>query len=196
MTLLTPPEDSGAALRAATRFAATAHADVRIGELDTPAGRVLAAMTDRGLVRLAYLDTHGGADAVVDDLAARLSPRILERPDAFGELSRELEQYFTGSRRAFDLAIDWSLVPGFGRRVLRATARIPYGEVATYGEVAALAGSPGGARATGNALGANPIPIVVPCHRVVRAGGALGGYTGGVERKELLLGVEAGGLTA
>ena len=192
MTLLTPPEDSGAALRAAARFAASAHADVRIGELDTPAGRVLAAMTDRGLVRLAYLDTHRAADAVVDDLATRLSPRILERPAAFGELSRELEQYFTGSRRSFDLAIDWSLVPGFGRRVLRATARIPYGSVATYGEVATLAGSPGGARAAGNALGANPIPIVLPCHRVVRAGGALGGYTGGVERKELLLGVERG----
>ena len=196
MTLLTPPEDSGAALRAATRFAATAHADVRIGELDTPAGRVLAAMTDRGLVRLAYLDTHGGADAVLDDLATRLSPRILERPAAFVELSRELDEYFAGSRRAFDLPLDWSLAPGFGRRVLRATARIPYGEVATYGEVAALAGSAGGARAAGNALGANPIPIVVPCHRVVRAGGALGGYTGGAERKELLLGVEGRDLRA
>ena len=193
MTPLTPPRDTGdASGRAAARFAVTAHADVRVGQLDTPAGRVLAAVTDRGLVRLAYLDTHGGADAVIDDLAARVSPRILERPSDFDTLARELEQYFAGRRRAFDLPIDWSLVPGFGRRVLRATARIPYGAVATYGEVAALAGSPGGARATGNALGANPMPIVVPCHRVVRAGGALGGYTGGVERKQLLLSVEAG----
>jgi len=196
MTLLTPPADHGAAGRAAARFAATAHADVRIAELDTPAGRVLAAVTDRGLARIAYLDTHGGADAVVDDLAARLSPRILERPAALGDLARELDEYFAGSRRSFDLPLDWSLVPVFGRRVLRATARIPYGAVATYGEVATLAGSPGGARATGNALGANPIPIVVPCHRVVRAGGALGGYTGGAERKQLLLGVEGRGLTA
>ena len=196
MTLLTPPADHGAAGRAAARFAATAHADVRIAELDTPAGRVLAAVTDRGLARIAYLDTHGGADAVVDDLAARLSPRILERPAALGDLARELDEYFAGSRRSFDLPLDWSLVPVFGRRVLRATARIPYGAVATYGEVATRAGSPGGARATGNALGANPIPIVVPCHRVVRAGGALGGYTGGAERKQLLLGVEGRGLTA
>lgn len=191
MTPLTPPRDqAGAAERAAARFGATAPADVRITELDTPVGRVLAAATDRGLARLAYIDTHGGADAVIDDLAARVSPRILERPADFDELARELEQYFAGMRRAFDLPVDWSLVPGFGRRVLRATARIPYGAVASYGEVAALAGSPGGARAAGNALGANPVPIVVPCHRVVRAGGALGGYTGGVERKERLLAVE------
>ena len=123
-------------------------------------------------------------------LAARLSPRILERQADLDTLRRELDEYFAGARRAFDLPIDWSLAPGFGRRVLRATARIPYGERATYGEVATLAGSPGGARATGNALGANPIPIVVPCHRVVRSGGALGGYTGGIDRKLLLLGVE------
>ncbi len=191
MSLLTPPPDpGGAAERAAARFASGAHADVRVGELDTPAGRVLAAVTDRGLVRIAYLDTHGGADAVVDDLARRLSPRILEQPADLDALRRELDEYFTGTRRAFDLPIDWSLVPGFGRRVLRATARIPYGDRATYGDVAALAGCPGGARATGNALGANPIPIVVPCHRVVRSGGALGGYTGGIDRKLLLLGVE------
>lgn len=193
MTRLTPPRDrDGAADRAAARFAATAPADVRITELDTPVGRVLAARTDRGLARLAYLDTHGGAAAVIDDIAARLSPRILERPADFDELARELEQYFAGTRRTFDLPVDWSLVPSFGRRVLRATARIPYGAVATYGEIAARAGSPGGARAAGSALGANPVPIVVPCHRVVRAGGALGGYTGGVERKDLLLGVERG----
>lgn len=191
MTTLPPPQirDDDAAA-AAARFTATAPADVRVTELDTPAGRVLAAATDRGLVRIAYLDTHGGADAVLTELAARLSPRILERPREFDALARELDEYFTGTRRAFDLAIDWSLVPPFGRRVLTATARIPYGSVATYGEVAAIAGSPHGARATGNALGGNPVPIVVPCHRVVRAGGALGGYTGGVERKQLLLAVE------
>ena len=191
MRMLTPPPDpGGAAERAAVRFAADARTDVRIGQFDTPAGRVLAALTDRGLARIAYLDTHGGADAVVDDLAARLSTRILERQSDFAPLRRELDEYFSGTRVGFDLPIDWSLVPGFGRRVLRATARIPYGERASYGEVAALAGSPGGARAAGNALGSNPIPIVVPCHRVVRAGGALGGYTGGIDRKLMLLRVE------
>ena len=192
--LLSPPtDDDGAAARAAARFAASAPADVRVAELDTPAGRVLAAVTDRGLARVAYLDTHGGADAVLADLAARLSPRILERPAALDALARELDEYFAGGRRAFDLPVDWALAPGFTGRVLRATARIPYGAVATYGEVAARAGSPGGARAAGNALGANPVPIVVPCHRVVRTGGVLGGYTGGPERKRLLLGVERGG---
>jgi methylated-DNA-[protein]-cysteine S-methyltransferase len=89
--------------------------------------------------------------------------------------------------------LDWGLVRDFGRRVLGQTARIPFGEVATYGEVAAAIGSPGGARATGNALGRNPMPIVVPCHRVVRGGGKMGGYTGGVERKELLLTLEREG---
>src|SRR5206468_12575894 len=106
------------------------------------------------------------------------------------EVRRELDEYFAGKRRAFDLAIDWRLHEGFPRRVLRATARIPYGKVRSYAEVAAKAGSPRGSRAAGNALGSNSMPIVVPCHRVVRSGGALGGYTGGVERKEYLLELE------
>ena len=185
----TDPRDAAAA---AARFAAAATPDVRYAVLDTPAGHVIAATTVRGLVRLAYEDWNGGVDAVVEVLAERLSPRILEQPAALDHVARELDEYFAGDRRAFDLPIDWSLVTPFGRRVLRATARIPYGDVATYADVAAGAGSPGGSRAAGNALGANPIPIVIPCHRVVRSGGALGGYTGGLERKELLLGVERG----
>lgn len=185
----TDPRDAAAA---AARFAAGATPDVRYAVLDTPAGHVIAATTVRGLVRLAYEDWNGGVDAVVEVLAERLSPRILEQPAALDHVARELDEYFAGDRRAFDLPIDWSLVTPFGRRVLRATARIPYGDVATYADVAAGAGSPGGSRAAGNALGANPIPIVIPCHRVVRSGGALGGYTGGLERKELLLGVERG----
>lgn len=185
----TDPRDAAAA---AARFAAAATPDVRYAVLDTPAGHVIAATTVRGLVRLAYEDWNGGVDAVVEALAERLSPRILEQPAALDHVARELDEYFAGDRRAFDLPIDWSLVTPFGRRVLRATARIPYGDVATYADVAAGAGSPGGSRAAGNALGANPIPIVIPCHRVVRSGGALGGYTGGLERKELLLGVERG----
>ena len=192
MTLLTPPRDDehAGANRAAARFVASAPADLRIAELQTPVGAVLAAVTDRGLVRLAYLDTHGGADAVVDDLAARVSPRILERGADLDTVARELDEYFSGTRTTFDIRVDWSLVPAFGRRVLRATARVPFGSVATYGEIAARAGSPQGARATGNALGGNPVPIVVPCHRVVRSGGQLGGYTGGPERKRRLLAVE------
>jgi methylated-DNA-[protein]-cysteine S-methyltransferase len=105
---------------------------------------------------------------------------------------RELDEYFTGARHEFELPVDWRLTHGFGRRVLRATTRIPYGAVSSYKQVAAAAGSPRGSRAAGNALGSNPIPIVVPCHRVLHAGGGLGGYTGGVDRKRLLLAVENG----
>lgn len=189
-TLRAPRIDPSDAAAAAARFGATAPADVRYAVLDTPAGRVVAATTARGLVRLAYEDWNDGVDAVVEALAAGLSPRILEQPAALDAVARELDEYFAGRRRAFDLALDWSLCTPFARRVLGATRRIPYGQVATYGQVAERAGSPGGSRAAGNALGSNPMPIVVPCHRVVRTGGALGGYTGGVERKELLLGLE------
>jgi len=185
-----PLIDRSAAAAAAARFSAAAPADVRYAVIDTPAGRLVAAATARGLVRLAYEDWNDGVDRIVEALARSLSPRILEQPAALDPVARELDEYFAGRRRSFDLALDWSLCTPFARRVLGATQRIPYGEVATYGEVAQRAGSPGGSRAAGNALGSNPMPIVVPCHRVVRAGGALGGYTGGVERKELLLGLE------
>jgi methylated-DNA-[protein]-cysteine S-methyltransferase len=185
-----PRIDPSDAAAAAARFGAGAPADVRYAVIDTPAGRVVAAATARGLVRLAYEDWNDGVDRIVEALALSLSPRILEQPAALDAVARELDEYFAGRRRAFDLALDWSLCTPFARRVLRATLRIPYGQVATYGAVAERAGSPGGSRAAGNALGSNPMPIVVPCHRVVRAGGALGGYTGGVERKELLLGLE------
>ncbi len=114
----------------------------------------------------------------------------MRAPRALDEARRELDEYFAARRRAFDLAVDWRLVSPFARRVLRATAQIPYGAVSDYGTISARAGSPRGARATGNALGANPIPIVVPCHRVLRHGGALGGYTGGTGRKRALLALE------
>jgi len=188
--LAAPRIDPSDAAAAALRFGAAAPADLRYAVLDTPAGRVVAAATTRGLVRLAYEDWNGGVDRIVEALAVSLSPRILEQPAALDAVARELDEYFAGRRRAFDLALDWSLCTPFARRVLGATRRIPYGQVATYGQVAERAGSPGGSRAAGNALGSNPMPIVVPCHRVVRTGGALGGYTGGVERKELLLGLE------
>jgi methylated-DNA-[protein]-cysteine S-methyltransferase len=165
--------------------------DVAYATLDSPLGTLLLARTDRGLVRLAYVDFEG-EDEVVAELASRISPRVLVAPRRLDEVRRELDQYFTGSRHEFEVPIDWRLTHGFGRRVLRATARIPYGGVSSYKQVAAAAGSPRGFRAAGNALGANPIPIVVPCHRVLHSGGGLGGYTGGVERKQLLLAVEGG----
>jgi methylated-DNA-[protein]-cysteine S-methyltransferase len=115
---------------------------------------------------------------------------VLRSPRKLDEPRRELDEYFEKRRTSFDLPLDWSLARGFGRRVLRATAQIPYGSVSTYARVAARAGSPRAYRAAGTALGHNPMPIVVPCHRVLHADGGLGGYTGGVERKRLLLGIE------
>jgi methylated-DNA-[protein]-cysteine S-methyltransferase len=186
---LRPPASHGAAA-AAARFAAAAPADVHYAQLDGPAGRLVAATTSRGLARLAYEDDNGGLDAILQTLADRLSPRILESTARLDDVRRELDEYFARRREAFDLAIDWTLVGPFGRRILRATAAIPFGQTRSYAEVAAAAGSPRGSRAAGNALGANPIPIVVPCHRVLRSGGGLGGYTGGLHRKELLLRTE------
>jgi methylated-DNA-[protein]-cysteine S-methyltransferase len=163
--------------------------DVAYATLDSPVGTLLLASTDRGLVRLAYVDFEG-EQRVIAELASRISPRVLAAPRRLDAPRRELDQYFAGSRHRFDVPIDWRLTHGFGRRVLRATAAIPYGAVSSYKQVAAAAGSPRGSRAAGNALGSNPIPIVVPCHRVLHSGGGLGGYTGGVERKRLLLEVE------
>lgn len=163
--------------------------DVAYATLDSPVGKLLVASTPRGLVRLAYVD-YAEEESVLAGLAARVSPRVLAAPRKLDEPRRELDQYFAGRRQRFEIPIDWSLTHGFGRRVLRATAMIPFGSVSSYKQVAAQAGSPRGSRAAGNALGSNPIPIVVPCHRVLHAGGGLGGYTGGLERKRLLLGVE------
>ncbi len=163
--------------------------DVAYATLDSPVGELLLAATPHGLVRLAYLE-GGDEDAVLEDLAQRLSPRILRAPASLDEPRRELDEYFSGRRAAFELSLDWTLSHGFSRRVLKATSRIPYGSVSSYGQIAADAGSPRAQRAAGNALGHNPIPIVVPCHRIVHAGGGIGGYTGGLERKRFLLGVE------
>jgi methylated-DNA-[protein]-cysteine S-methyltransferase len=165
--------------------------DVAYAKLDSPLGTLLLAATPRGLVRIAYAD-FTGEDAVLEGLADKVSPRVLLAPRKLDEPRRELEEYLTGTRRDFDLALDWQLARGFGRRVLEATARIPYGSVSSYKQVAGEAGNPRASRAAGNALGANPLPIVVPCHRILHSGGGLGGYTGGLERKRLLLAVESG----
>jgi methylated-DNA-[protein]-cysteine S-methyltransferase len=166
--------------------------DVAYARHDTPVGTVLLAATPRGLVRVAYADDESTVDATLAALARRVSPRVLAAPRRLDTARRELDEYFAGARDRFELPIDWRLTQGFGRRVLRSTARIPYGSVSSYGRIASAAGSPRGSRAAGNALGSNPLPIVVPCHRVVHSGGGLGGYTGGVERKLTLLAIERG----
>jgi methylated-DNA-[protein]-cysteine S-methyltransferase len=164
--------------------------DVAYALQDSPLGRLLLAATPAGLVRVAYLD-EGSEDVVLDALAARISPRVLAAPARLDGPRRELDEYFAGRRSAFDVALDRRLMGPFAARVLAATAAIPYGATSTYAAVAAQAGSPRGWRAAGNALGSNPLPIVVPCHRVLATGGGLGGYTGGVQRKRDLLAVEA-----
>jgi methylated-DNA-[protein]-cysteine S-methyltransferase len=186
-----PPLDRAAAAAAAARFAIIAEPDVAFAEIDTPVGKVVAAQTKRGLASLGYADYHGGVDHFVEELSTALSPRILEAPARLDEVRRELDEYFEGRRRGFDLKIDLSLArTPFTKRLLQATARIPFGETRTYRDMATAAGNPLAVRAAGNALGHNPIPIVVPCHRVLRTGGAIGGYTGGLDRKLKLLGVE------
>ena len=160
--------------------------DVAYAELDSPLGLLSLFVTPRGLVRLAY----GPAEDELEEIAERLSPRIVAAPERTDELRRELEEYFAGERHGFEAAVDWSLVRGFATAVLQATARIPFGAVSSYREIAGEAGSPNAYRAAGNALGSNPVPIVVPCHRVLHAGGGLGGYTGGLDRKRFLLHLE------
>jgi methylated-DNA-[protein]-cysteine S-methyltransferase len=163
--------------------------DVAYTSVDSPLGPLVVAATPKGLVRVSYSEFRG-EDEVLEELARRVSPRVLEAPARLDPVRRELDEYFEGHRQGFDVPIDWSYLAGFTREVLRATARIGFGEVSTYAGVAAEAGSPRAVRAAGNALGANPMPVVVPCHRVLRTGGTLGGYTGGVERKEFLLRLE------
>jgi methylated-DNA-[protein]-cysteine S-methyltransferase len=177
-----------AARRLSRRVAGEGLADVTYAPAESPFGPLLIAATKRGLVRLAFPEEP--IDSVLESLARVLSPRIVEAGDSLDPVRRELEEYFDGQRRDFELTLDWALVGGFGRRVLRATSEIPYGGVLSYAEVAADAGSPRGWRAAGNALGANPIPIVIPCHRVLRSGGVLGNYGGGPERKRWLLELE------
>lgn len=169
------------------RAAKSANLDVAYTVLDSPVGDLLVAATAKGLVRVALT---GDWEAEVEYLASALSPRVMEAPSRLDGIRRELDQYFVGSRKTFGIPIDRSLMKGFQLKVLNATARIPYGSLATYKDVATRAGNPRASRAAGGALGANPIPIIVPCHRVVRTGGDLGGYGGGLWRKRLLLELE------
>ena len=172
----------------AQRASKAALLDVAYAETDSPIGELIIFVTPRGLLRVKYADEP--IEGVLAEVAAGVSPRILRAPSRTDEARRELEAYFALRRRDFNLPIDWSLVRGFSARVLRETARIPFGRVRSYGQVAVEAGSPRAARAAGNALGRNPIPIVVPCHRVLHADGGLGGYSGGLDRKRYLLALE------
>ena len=168
--------------------------DVAYASVDSPFGRLLVARTDRGVVRLA-LPSHGGDqrtdDEVLEDLSRFVSPRVLESPARLDEERRELEDYFEGKRDHFDVPVDWKLTPaGFRNRALHAVARIPYGETRTYGQIAKQAGNERAFRAAGTACGRNPIPLIVPCHRVVKSGGGIGNYGGGPEMKRALLDLE------
>ena len=163
--------------------------DVAYATVDTPLGTGLVAATPKGLVRVALPNEE--VENVLARLARDVSPRVLEFPGRLDEARRELDEYFEGRRSSFELPLDWRLShPGFYRRVLRATARVPFGDVITYAEAAQRAGNPRAFRAAGTALGSNPIPIVVPCHRVIRAGGEIGNYGGGPEMKRFLLELE------
>ena len=158
--------------------------DVAYDLVDTPIGSLLVATTERGLARIAY---DPDPEQAVEQLARTFGVRVLRSPKPIDPARRELDEYFDGSRRAFDLPMDLTYVAEFHRRVLRELARVPFGEVVTYGELAALAARPGAARAVGTVMNRNPLPIVLPCHRVIGANGKLVGYGGGLDRKEALL---------
>jgi methylated-DNA-[protein]-cysteine S-methyltransferase len=176
--------------RLAAAAAAAGTLDVAYRTVDSPVGALLLAATERGLVRIAYAgEDH---DVVLQNLADRISPRVLHAPARLDETARELDEYFVGARRRFDVPLDWRLSAGFRAVVLHRLPDIGYGQTASYGAVAALAGSPKAVRAVGTACATNPLPIVVPCHRVVRSDGRMGGYLGGPEAKRTLLGLEAG----
>jgi methylated-DNA-[protein]-cysteine S-methyltransferase len=162
--------------------------DVAYTRADSPFGPLLLATTSRGLVRVGL--PNQDADALLVELAERVSPRVLEAPAELDEVRRELDLYFEGKLDRFDLPLDWRLSSGFRRRVLRAIDRIPYGQTRSYTEMARRAGNQRAVRAAGSACGSNPIPLVVPCHRVLRTSGALGGYGGGLPMKQALLELE------
>ncbi len=177
-----------AAARLADRAVAEGLVDVALATMDSPVGELLVAVTPRGLVAISFEDE--GRERTVARLAREVSPRVMEAPAPTDEARRELEEYFRGGRRSFEVSLDRRLMGPFAEKVLRATSRVGFGQLATYGEIAARIDRPHAARAVGRALGSNPIPIVVPCHRIVGTGGALTGYAGGLARKEILLRLE------
>jgi methylated-DNA-[protein]-cysteine S-methyltransferase len=174
--------------RLAERAAEEGLLDVAYATTDSPFGELLLARTPRGLVRVGL--PNQDADELLADLTARVSPRVLEAPAQLDDARRQLDLYFEGELTDFDLPLDWRLSKDFRRKVLRAIARIPYGQTRSYTQMATSAGNEHAVRAAGSACGSNPLPLVVPCHRVLRTGGALGGYGGGLPMKEGLLRLE------
>jgi methylated-DNA-[protein]-cysteine S-methyltransferase len=169
------------------RAAAEGLLDVAYDLVDTPLGDLLVAVTDRGVCRIEF-DPEPERD--LESLARDFGLRVLRAPKAVDESRRELTQYFEGSRTRFELPVDLRVAAEFRLRVMHELARVPYGSVTTYGALAAKAGRPAAARAVGTIMNRNPVPIVLPCHRVVGASGSLVGYGGGLERKERLLRLE------
>jgi methylated-DNA-[protein]-cysteine S-methyltransferase len=153
---------------------------------DTPIGPLTLAATPRGLVRVGF----GGEDDMLDELASAVSPRVVHLPARLDAPRRQLDEYFAGRRRHFDVALDRQLSHGYRRAVLEALSEVPYGQTVSYRDLAERTGNPKASRAVGSAMATNPIPIVVPCHRVLRTGGALGGYGGGLDVKVWLLRLE------
>ena len=193
MEILASPADGGTLSRLHRLLESKAERDgvldVAYTVVDSPVGRLMLAATTRGLVRVAYAtEDH---DRVLETLAQRLSPRVLRAPQRLDSAARELEEYFTRRRQAFDLPLDLSLSHGFRQLVQRHLPEIGYGQTRSYRQIAELVGNPGAVRAVGSACATNPLPVVVPCHRVLRADGSLGGYIGGADAKTTLLQLEA-----
>jgi methylated-DNA-[protein]-cysteine S-methyltransferase len=187
------PADPGDLRLLREKLAAAAQSDgildVAYRTVDSPVGQLLLAATDAGLVRVAY--PNEDHDAVLQALANRVSPRILSAPIRLEGAARELDEYFGGRRRSFDLPLDWRLATGFRRAVLSHLPDIGYGRTASYAAVATLAGNPKAIRAAASACATNPLPIVVPCHRVIYSDGRIGNYRGGPDAKRTLLTLEA-----
>jgi methylated-DNA-[protein]-cysteine S-methyltransferase len=162
--------------------------DVAYTMSDSPFGPLLLAATPQGLLKVSLPGYD--PEETLEEIATHISPRVLEAPARLDETRRELDLYFEGKLTEFELPLDWRLTAGFRRRAQRAIARIPYGQTRSYTEIARSAGNERAVRAAGTACGSNPLPIVVPCHRVLRSGGALGGYGGGLPMKEALLKLE------
>ena len=190
LAVTTPTTEHLAALHARLEAAAESAdvLDVAYTAIDTPVGSLLLAATPRGLVRVAY--EREGHDLVLETLARRISPRILRSPRRLDDAAREINEYFAGLRTRFDLPLDYSLSTGFRHLVHRHLSDIAYGHTETYQQVAMLVGNPKAVRAVGSACATNPLPVVVPCHRVLRTDGTLGGYVGGTEAKTTLLTLE------
>jgi methylated-DNA-[protein]-cysteine S-methyltransferase len=187
-----PASDEEANRRLRDRLVAAADAagilDVGYRSIDTPVGSLLLAATDQGLVRVAYAaEDH---DRVLDQLATKVSPRVLRAPGRLDPVAREIEEYFAGRRTGFDLPLDLRLSTGFRRQVLAQLPGIPYGSTASYAAMAAAAGNARAVRAAASACATNPLPVIVPCHRVIRSDGTFGGYVGGEAAKRTLLTLE------